>query len=167
MRETWVKSLGGGDPLKKRMAIGFSILAWRISWTAELEELESMGSQRVRQDWGTNTFSYTVIKPKKKNIYIYIYGQKFTNKFTINNSKNLVSNILRYTTFLIQWHIIFSVLRIFRLQWKTKPYPIVPFYRWGIYSKTPMDAWNPGYYQTLYILNNNGFWKPFRKLLLY
>ena len=119
----------------------------------------------TKSDWVSNTFifSYTVIKQtnKKKN-----YGQKFTNKFTINNSKNLVSNILRYITFWIKWHIIFSFLRIFRLQWKTKPYPVVPSYRWGIYSKTPMDAWNSGYYQTLYILNN-GFWKPFRKSLLH
>ena len=33
MRETWVQSLGWGDPLEKRMATYFSILAWRIPWT--------------------------------------------------------------------------------------------------------------------------------------
>ena len=30
MRETWVRSLGGEDPLEKEMATHFSILAWRI-----------------------------------------------------------------------------------------------------------------------------------------
>ena len=31
MRETWVQSLGGEDPLEKGMATHSSILAWRIS----------------------------------------------------------------------------------------------------------------------------------------
>ena len=35
MQETWVQSLGQEDPLEKRMATNFSILAWRISWTEE------------------------------------------------------------------------------------------------------------------------------------
>ena len=30
MRETWVQSLGGEDPLEEGMAIHSSILAWRI-----------------------------------------------------------------------------------------------------------------------------------------
>ena len=32
-QETWVRSLGGEDPLEKGMAIQSSILAWRIPWT--------------------------------------------------------------------------------------------------------------------------------------
>ena len=32
-----------------------SILAWRIPWTEEPAGLQSMGSQRVRHDWATNT----------------------------------------------------------------------------------------------------------------
>ena len=34
MQETWVRSLGQEDPLEKDMATHFSILAWRIPWTA-------------------------------------------------------------------------------------------------------------------------------------
>ena len=34
MRETWVRSLGWEDSLEKGMATHFSILAWRIPWTA-------------------------------------------------------------------------------------------------------------------------------------
>ena len=30
MRETWIQSLGWGDPLEKRKATHSSILAWRI-----------------------------------------------------------------------------------------------------------------------------------------
>ena len=50
MQETWVSSLGWEDPLEKEVALYSNILAWRIPWTEELGELQSMGSQRVRQD---------------------------------------------------------------------------------------------------------------------
>ena len=40
-RETWVQSLGWGDPLEKGKATHSSTLAWRIPWT-----VESMGSQK-------------------------------------------------------------------------------------------------------------------------
>ena len=35
MWETWVRSLGGEDPLEKEMATHSSILAWRTPWTEE------------------------------------------------------------------------------------------------------------------------------------
>ena len=47
MRETWVQSLGGEDPLEKEMVTHSSILAWKIPWTEEPGRLQSMGSQRV------------------------------------------------------------------------------------------------------------------------
>ena len=53
-QETWVRSLGGEDPLEKQMATHSSILAWRIPWIEEPGRLQSMGSQRVRHDWETN-----------------------------------------------------------------------------------------------------------------
>ena len=45
LKEMWVRSLGGEDPLKKEMATHSSILAWKIPWTEEPGELQSMGSQ--------------------------------------------------------------------------------------------------------------------------
>ena len=50
VQETWVPSLGWGDPLGEGMATHCSILAWRIPWTEEPGGLQSMGSQRVRHD---------------------------------------------------------------------------------------------------------------------
>ena len=50
MQETWVQSLGWGDPLEEGRATHSSILAWRIPWTEEADELQSMGSQRVGHD---------------------------------------------------------------------------------------------------------------------
>ena len=46
----WVQSLGQEDILEKEMATHSSILAWKIPWTEEADRLQSMGSQRVRQD---------------------------------------------------------------------------------------------------------------------
>ena len=57
VQETWVWFLGQEDPLEKGMATQFSILAWRIPWTEELSGLQSMGSQRVRHYWVTNTYN--------------------------------------------------------------------------------------------------------------
>ena len=49
-RETRVRSLGWEDLLEKEMTTHSSILAWRILWTEELGELQSIGSQRVGHD---------------------------------------------------------------------------------------------------------------------
>ena len=50
MQETQIQSLGGKNPLEKGMATHSNILAWRIAWTEEPGELQSMGSQRVGHD---------------------------------------------------------------------------------------------------------------------
>ena len=50
LQETQIRSLGQEDPLKKRMAICSSILAWRIPWTEEPGGLQSMALQRVGHD---------------------------------------------------------------------------------------------------------------------
>ena len=47
---TKVQSLGWEDPLEKEMATHSSILARKIPWLEEPIRLQSMGSQRVRQD---------------------------------------------------------------------------------------------------------------------
>ena len=47
MQETWVRSLGGEDPLEEEMTTCSSILAWEILWTEEPGRLQSMESQRV------------------------------------------------------------------------------------------------------------------------
>ena len=50
MRETGVRSLGLKDSLEKEITNYSSILAMRIPWTEEPDRLQSMGSQKVRQD---------------------------------------------------------------------------------------------------------------------
>ena len=58
-QEMWFWSLGWEDPLEEEMTTYSSILAWRIPWTEEPGGLQSMGSQRVRYNWATNTFIFT------------------------------------------------------------------------------------------------------------
>ena len=59
MQEMQVQSPGLEDLLEKGMATHSSILAWRIPWTEEPGGLQSMGSQRVRYDYVTNTYLLT------------------------------------------------------------------------------------------------------------
>ena len=66
MQETWVRSLSWKDSLEKGMATSSSILTWKIPWAEEPSRLQSMGSQRVRNTWATNTLlSYWVVKECK------------------------------------------------------------------------------------------------------
>ena len=57
MEETWVLE----DALGKGMATHSSILAWRIPWTEEPSRLQSMGPQRVGDDWGTENIWWDII----------------------------------------------------------------------------------------------------------
>ena len=50
IRETWVRSPGGEDPLEKEMATHSSTLAWKIPWKEEPGRLQSMRPQRVGHD---------------------------------------------------------------------------------------------------------------------
>ena len=56
MQETWVWSLGGEDPLEKRMATLSSILAWRIPGMEHPGGLLPMGLQRVKHNWAAKAF---------------------------------------------------------------------------------------------------------------
>ena len=61
MQKIWIRSLGHEDPLEKKMAIHFSILAWEIPWTEVPGRLQSTGSQKDTTEQlstGTHTLSY-------------------------------------------------------------------------------------------------------------
>ena len=48
---------GSGRSPEKGMATHFPILAWRIPWIEKPGRLQPTGSQRVGNDWATNTFT--------------------------------------------------------------------------------------------------------------
>ena len=50
MQESWVQFLGREDPLENEMPTHSSILTWRIPWTEEYGQPQSMGLHRVRYD---------------------------------------------------------------------------------------------------------------------
>ena len=81
MHGTWVRSLGWDNPLQKGMATHYSILAWRIPWTEDPGELQSMGLQRVRQDWMTKSGDgqltmlwWFQVNSEGTQPYIYVYS---------------------------------------------------------------------------------------------
>ena len=55
MQETQLRSLGPEDSLEKEMATHWGILGWKVPWTEVPGGLQSVGSQRNRHDWVTNT----------------------------------------------------------------------------------------------------------------
>ena len=54
MQETWVPSLGQEDPLEEEMATHTDILAWKIPWTEKPGRVQSIGSQRIGNNWATS-----------------------------------------------------------------------------------------------------------------
>ena len=85
--QTWIQSLGQEDPLEEGMATHSSILAWRIPWTEEPGGLQPMGSQRVGQDWVTNTSRYQLTKSSQP---LYKDSSSF---FSILQERNLRPDI--------------------------------------------------------------------------
>ena len=65
MQETRIQSLGQEDSREEGMATHSSILAWRIPWTEEPGELQSMGLQRDRHDQATITKYILTMLPAK------------------------------------------------------------------------------------------------------
>ena len=64
---------GNGYPL--------SILAWKIWWTEEPGRLQSMGSQRVRHDWGhSETFPFYSTFPQPLDLWIHLLYWYILNK---------------------------------------------------------------------------------------
>ena len=49
MQETWVQSLGWEYPLEKKVATHSSILAWKIPWTEEPDELQLQESDMIER----------------------------------------------------------------------------------------------------------------------
>ena len=70
MREPGVQSLGQEDPLEKEIATHSSTVAWKFPWTEESGGLQSIESQRIRRNWVTNTFTFTLF-------YLVLGSNKF------------------------------------------------------------------------------------------
>ena len=74
MQETWAWSLGQEDPLEKGLVPHTSILVWRIPWTQEPSEPQSVGLQRVGLNCRINTLTFNILETY---ILLFCYGIKY------------------------------------------------------------------------------------------
>ena len=88
-----VQSIGQTDPLEEGMATRTSMHARRISWTEEPGGLQSIGSQRIGQDWSywaracvyTHTHTHT-------HTHTRYTARAYTYTHTHSINKNKVTN---------------------------------------------------------------------------
>ena len=80
-----VRFLGWEDPLEKEMATHSSNPAWRVPWAEEPGGLQSIGSQRVRQNWSKLAHS--------------TYSFKSSSDFFENSDSALLSLLLQSFTY--------------------------------------------------------------------
>ena len=73
----WFQSQHWEETLEKGMATRSSILAWRNPWTDEPGGLQSIGSQRVRHDWATNTTTTYYLLSYQAQLF---HGMKESNE---------------------------------------------------------------------------------------
>ena len=83
-----VPSLGQEDPPGEGMATHSSILTCKIPWTVEPGGLQSRGSQRVRQDLVTNTFTLLT----ESLLLLFQLGSCLQSFFDGSAVKNLPAN---------------------------------------------------------------------------
>ena len=86
-QETWVQSLNWEDPLEKGMATLSNILALKILWMEDPCGLQSMGSQRVRYDWATNTCASCVCLSTVIRIYSDIRNELVMTTWVLSEFK--------------------------------------------------------------------------------
>ena len=125
-KQIWAQSLGWEDPLEKGRTMHSIILAWRIPWIEEPGRLPwghvgSMGSQRVRCDWVTNTHTQTYTSDwcahieifrvntyVRKNKWDWIHRIKFLHENyieslnTSNNSLDRQLIFFKYFIYMVQ-----------------------------------------------------------------
>ena len=103
MQETQIQSLGWKDTLEKGMTIHSSTPACIIPWIEEPGGLQSMGSQRVRHDWATNTSTFHIYI--YVCIYIYIFS-KFVVTPCLKYRRNRYSLIHLFNNYFWSTHVL-------------------------------------------------------------
>ena len=99
MPEIQVQSLGQEDPPEEGITTQSSILAWRVPCTEEPGGLQSMGSQRIRQDsvcmcMHTHTHTHTRTHTCNELLVLLLSADLFVlTPFPIVNSVYIFSNV--------------------------------------------------------------------------
>ena len=92
IQEMWVWSLGQEDLQEKGMATHSRILAWKIPGTEEPGGLQSLGSQRFRQDWAANTFTFHFSQLKRRFCPSVLWVLNFGHPLPITKSPNSLAS---------------------------------------------------------------------------
>ena len=124
-RKTQVWSLIREDPLEEEMATDSSILAWKIPWMKKSDRLQSMGLQRLRHNWVTNSSLCLIankifIHPKKTcvctyiqsvytHIYIYIKFYMSSIQKCLKNKVNIYMGLPDWTITILSQYLILSI----------------------------------------------------------
>jgi len=91
VQKTRVQSQGQEGPLEKGMATHSSILVWGIPWTEEPGGLQSIGLQRVRHNWVTNTTF--LLKLQQQTRYVLLKELLSRVGKRLHLEKNFVNSI--------------------------------------------------------------------------
>ena len=136
MWETQVQPLGWEDLLKKEMATHSSILGWKIPWMEEAGWLQSVGSQRVENDWGTSLSFLSVCWP-------CCQGQMCGGVSLSGENHHLVGNSTIQVTDM--WDVLYN-----RIQWK-RLYST----KGGTSDVSLLPSWQKFFFFNLHFLNPN------------
>ena len=116
------------------MAPHCSTLAWKIPWMEEPGRLQSMGSQRVRQDWVTSLSLFTFVHWRRKwqPTPMFLSGESQGWGSLVGSSSSS-----RYEK--MQWEGILSWTitrrQVFRDLWLLRPSPVIA--HWVSYQQKP------------------------------
>ena len=130
MQETQIQCLGWENPPEKGMITHSSILACRISWTEEPGRLQSMGSQRVGNDWVTFTFRrfrllMVPLQSDASHLSVFRQGDKDNMEWIsmptleIYKGKTSTPNIILFVFFVVVVVQLLSHVQLFVNPWTT------------------------------------------------
>ena len=97
-----VWSLSQEDPLEEGMASHSSILAWRIPWTEEPGRLQSMGSQRVGDNWSNLVYAHACTRART-HTHTHTHTHILFWKAGVFNLSHLATGTNYGVTFRNQW----------------------------------------------------------------
>ena len=112
MWETWVRPLGGEDPLEKGKATHSSILAWRSLWTEKPGNYNPWG---CKESDTTDRLSLSLVNKR-----VLLYGRVSSDGFTANHISyfsNIKSRLLGEYTINLFWTFSFLWSSTFAKVW--------------------------------------------------
>ena len=120
MQASQVQTLGQEDPPEKKMATHSSILAWRIPWTEKPSRLQSIVSQRVGQNWETNTMISSVQLLSRVQLFATPWIAARQASLSITNSGSSPKLMCIESVMPILWYTYLKIIFQFLVTWNFK-----------------------------------------------